>query len=60
MTNAKLMHLRIRVIALENMMITLLTEGSERQLEIPEKWQAIFFRAQASPSTHLPLKRRIK
>lgn len=34
MTNAELVHLRIRVIALENMMIALLTEGSDRQREI--------------------------
>ncbi len=37
MTNAELVHLRIRVIALENMMITLLTEGSEQQLELARK-----------------------
>lgn len=34
MTNAELVHLRIRVIALENMMIAVLTEGSDRQREI--------------------------
>ncbi|MHC9510584.1 hypothetical protein [Kangiella sp. M94] len=34
MTNAELVHLRIRVIALENIIIALLAEGSERQLEI--------------------------
>ncbi len=34
MTNAELVHLRIRVIALENLIITLLTEGSDRQLEV--------------------------
>lgn len=34
MTNAELVHLRIRVIALENLVITLLAEGSDRQIEV--------------------------
>lgn len=34
MTNAEMVHLRIRVIALENMMIAVLTEGSDRQREL--------------------------
>ena len=34
MTNVELVHLRIRVIALENMMIAVLTEGSDRQREV--------------------------
>lgn len=34
MTNAELVHLRIRVIALENMMIAVLAEGSDRQREV--------------------------
>lgn len=34
MTNAELVHLRIRVIALENLIITLLAEGSNRQREV--------------------------
>lgn len=34
MTNAELVHLRIRVIALENLIITLLAEGSDRQLDV--------------------------
>jgi hypothetical protein len=33
MTNAELVHLRMRVIALENLIIALLAEGSDRQLE---------------------------
>lgn len=33
-TNAELVHLRIRVIALENMIIAVLAEGSDRQLEV--------------------------
>ena len=32
LTNAELVHLRIRVIALENLVIALLAEGSDRQL----------------------------
>ena len=34
MTNVELVQLRIRVIALENLMIAVLAEGSERQLQI--------------------------
>lgn len=34
LTNAELVHLRIRVIALENMMIAVLAEGSDRQLKV--------------------------
>lgn len=34
MTNVELVHLRIRVIALENLIISLLAEGSDRQLEV--------------------------
>lgn len=34
LTNAELVHLRIRVIALENMMIAVLAEGSDRQLQV--------------------------
>lgn len=34
LTNAELIHLRIRVIALENMMIAVLAEGSDRQIEV--------------------------
>lgn len=37
MTNVELVHLRIRVIALENLIITLLAEGSDRQLDIARK-----------------------
>lgn len=33
MTNAELVQLRIRVIALENLMIAVLAEGSDRQLQ---------------------------
>ncbi|WP_460124223.1 hypothetical protein [Pseudomonas sp. S2_C03] len=34
LTNAELVHLRVRVIALENLVIALLAEGSERQRAI--------------------------
>lgn len=34
LTNAELVHLRIRIIALENLMIAVLAEGSDRQREI--------------------------
>lgn len=37
MTNTELVHLRIRVIALENLIITLLAEGSDRQLDVARK-----------------------
>ena len=33
MTNTELVHLRIRVIALENVLIAVLAEGSDRQLQ---------------------------
>ena len=34
LTDAELVHLRVRVIALENLVIALLAEGSERQLAV--------------------------
>lgn len=34
MTNAELVHLRIRVITLENLLIAVLAEGSDRQLQV--------------------------
>ncbi|VVM73170.1 hypothetical protein PS662_01912 [Pseudomonas fluorescens] len=34
LTNAELVHLRVRVIALENLVIALLAQGSERQLAV--------------------------
>ena len=37
LTNAELIHLRIRVIALENMMIAVLAEGSDRQLQVAQE-----------------------
>ncbi|WP_426139146.1 hypothetical protein [Pseudomonas sp. DWP3-1-2] len=40
MTNAELVHLRVRVIALENLVIALLAEGSERQLAVAREMAA--------------------
>jgi hypothetical protein len=37
LTNAELVQLRVRVIALENLMIMMLAEGSDRQLEFARK-----------------------
>ena len=34
LTHAELVHLRVRVIALENLVVALLAEGSERQREV--------------------------
>lgn len=40
LTNAELVQLRIRVIALENMMIAVLAEGSDRQLAVAREMAA--------------------
>jgi hypothetical protein len=40
LTNAELLQLRIRVIALENLVITLLAESSDRQLDLARKMAA--------------------
>ena len=40
MTNAELVRLRIRVIALENLVIALLAEGSDRQLAVAREMAA--------------------
>ena len=40
LTNAELVQLRIRVIALENLIITLLAEASERQLDLVREMAA--------------------
>ena len=39
-TNAELVQLRVRVIALENLMITLLAEGSDRHVEVVREMAA--------------------
>jgi hypothetical protein len=40
LTNAELVQLRIRVIALENLMITLLAQASDRQLDLAREMAA--------------------
>lgn len=40
LSNAELVQLRIRVIALENMMIAVLAEGSDRQLQVAREMAA--------------------
>ncbi len=40
LTNAELVQLRVRVIALENMVIALLAEASDRQLEVAREMAA--------------------
>ncbi|WP_448145020.1 hypothetical protein [Pseudomonas silesiensis] len=40
LTNAELVHLRVRVIALENLVIALLTHSSDRQLAIAREMAA--------------------
>ena len=40
LTNAELVQLRVRVIALENLMIMMLAEGSDRQLELAREMAA--------------------
>ena len=40
LSNAELVQLQVRVIALENLMITLLAEGSDRQLELAREMAA--------------------
>lgn len=41
MTNTELVHLRIRVIALENLMIAVLAEGSEQQRQVARDMAAL-------------------
>jgi len=40
LTNAELVQLRVRIIALENLMIMLLAEGSDKQLELGREMAA--------------------
>ena len=49
MTNAELVQLRIRVIALENLMIAVLADGSDRQLEVADAQHAPMPREQRLP-----------
>jgi hypothetical protein len=53
LTNTELVQLRIRVIALENLVIALLAEASERQLELAREMAA--FISPRPGSTHHPL-----
>jgi len=43
LTNAELVHLRVRVIALENLVIALLAEGSEHQLAVAREMATYIF-----------------
>ena len=53
LTNAELVQLRIRVIALENLLITLLVSASERQLDLAREMAA--FISPRPGVTHHPL-----
>lgn len=53
LTNAELVHLRIRVIALENLVIALLAEGSDRQLAVAREMATYI--SPRSGFTHHPL-----
>jgi len=51
LTNTELVHLRVRVIALENMIITLLAEGSDRQIEVARE-MATYIQPRAGFTQH--------
>ena len=53
LTNAELVQLRIRVIALENLVIALLAEASDRQLDLAREMAAYI--SPRSGSAHHPL-----
>ena len=53
LTNAELVQLRIRVIALENLVIALLADASERQLDLAREMAAYI--SPRAGSTHHPL-----
>ena len=53
LTNAELVQLRIRVIALENLIIALLADASERQLDLAREMAAYI--SPRAGSTHHPL-----
>ena len=53
LTNAELVQLRIRVIALENLVIALLADASERQLDLAREMAAYI--SPRPGSTHHPL-----
>lgn len=51
LTNTELVHLRVRVIALENLIITLLAEGSDRQLDVARE-MATYIAPRAGSTQH--------
>ena len=53
LTNAELVHLRVRVIALENLVISLLAEAPDRQLDLAREMAA--FISPRPGFTHHPL-----
>ena len=53
LTNAELVQLRVRVIALENLLIALLADASERQLDLAREMAAYI--SPRPGSTHHPL-----
>ena len=53
LTNAELVHLRVRVIALENLVISLLAEAPDRQLDLVREMAAFISPRQGF--THHPL-----
>jgi len=53
LTNAELVQLRVRVIALENLIIMMLAEGSDRQLELAREMASYI--SPRSGFTHHPL-----
>ncbi|WP_426000767.1 hypothetical protein [Caulobacter sp. DWR1-3-2b1] len=55
LTNTELVQLRVRVIALENLMIALLAEGSDRQVEVVREMASLHLaeaRLHTSPPNH--------
>ena len=51
MSNAELVHLRVRVIALENLVIAMLSEGTDRQLQIARD-MALYIAPRTNFTTH--------
>ena len=49
LTNSELVQLRVRLIALENLVIALLAGGSDRQIEIGSEMAGYIFQGPASP-----------
>ena len=51
LTNAESVQLRVRVIALENLVISLLAEAPDRQLDLAAKWRLLSYQDRALPFT---------